>query len=169
MRPVLARPLTFALSLLALSACATVPRGRAGLAPFHSDGCSLYPDGRPGQPGLWCDCCLRHDVAYWRGGTGAERLAADQALKQCVLERTGNPVVAQVVYAGVRAGGSAVFPTWFRWGYGWPRGRGAAPLSPEEEAAAEEELAAYRVRNPELRCDERGEPIAVLARCGAAP
>jgi hypothetical protein len=34
------------------------------------------------------------------------------------------------MYAGVRAaGGSGVFPTWYRWGYGWPYGTKAIPDS----------------------------------------
>jgi len=151
-------------ALLALVGCATVQRGGARLAPFHSDGCSLFPDGRPGEPGLWCDCCLRHDVAYWRGGTGEERRVADLALRACVLERTGNPALAETVYLGVRAGGAAIFPTWYRWGYGWPYGRGERPLDAAEQADIEEELGAYRVRNPDLRCDARGEPIARCRR-----
>jgi len=138
--------------LLILAACASAPRGTAGIAPFHSDGCSLFPDGRPEQPALWCDCCLAHDLAYWRGGTEAERLKADRALRECVLERTQNPVTAQVVYAGVRAGGGPAFPTWYRWSYGWPFGRGYRALSPGERAAADEEETAYRALNPRLQC-----------------
>lgn len=161
--PARARTALAALAVaVALGGCAAAPRGRASLAPFHSDGCSLFPDGTPGEPGRWCDCCLRHDVAYWRGGTSAERLAADLALRSCVREHTNNAALAEAMYLGVRAGGASVFPTWYRWGYGWPYGRRDRPLSPAEQAAVDEELAAYRARNPELRCDDRGQPIARL-------
>jgi hypothetical protein len=148
-----------ALTLLALAAGCAAGRPRptpapAGPAPrpFTSDGCSLFPDRRLVLRGDWCDCCLRHDVAYWRGGTEAEREAADQALRACVHERTGDPVLAGMMYAGVRAGGSPAFPTGFRWGYGWPEGRGYAPLGAEERAGAERMLAPFLARNPKLSC-----------------
>ena len=86
------------------------------LKPFVSDGCSLFPDGD------WRDCCVEHDRAYHKGGTGQERLAADRALRRCVAAR-GHPVVAWIMYRGVRLGGLSVLPTPFRWGFGhkWPR------------------------------------------------
>jgi hypothetical protein len=154
------RPLLPTLVLLAaLAGCATVPAGRATLAPFRSDGCSLFPDGTPSRPDLWCDCCLTHDLAYWQGGTDDDRLAADRALRACVEARTDDPLLARLVYAGVRIGGPSVFPTWFRWGYGWPYGRGAKALGPAERAQVEEELQTYLRRNPRLSCAvDRGPP-----------
>ena len=140
------------LGLLALTGCATAPTGRATVAPFISDGCSLFPDGTPAHPELWCDCCLRHDVAYWQGGSDDDRLAADRALRACVEARTDDPALARLVYVGVRAGGSSVFPTGFRWGYGWPFGRSNQPLTPQERAQVEEQLQAYLAGNPDLRC-----------------
>lgn len=46
-----------------------------------SDGCSFAPiaDSIPGCHG----CCVRHDEAYYYGGSKADRLAADNALKAC--------------------------------------------------------------------------------------
>ena len=158
------QPFLAVFPLLALFACASVPRGAATIAPFHSDGCSLFPDGRPEQPGLWCDCCLAHDLAYWRGGTAEERLAADQALRYCVQERTGNRVTAETIYLGARLGGAPAFPSWYRWGYGWPFRRGYRALGAAEREAAAAQEAAYRLRNPDLLCDTRGEPIS---RCEA--
>ena len=150
MRPVTL--LLLVLVLLAASSCATARGGRGRLADFTTDGCSLFPDGTRAQPDLWCDCCLRHDLAYWRGGSADDRLAADQALRACVLARTGDPALARTVFAGVRAGGAAVFPTGFRWGYGWPYGRGNRSLSAEERARVDAVLEAYLRRNPALRC-----------------
>ena len=40
----------------------------ADIAPFTSDGCSSFPDGTPANQSLWLECCVRHDLAYWRGG-----------------------------------------------------------------------------------------------------
>ena len=51
------------------------------LKPFTSDGCSVFPDGNLEQQSLWVNCCIRHDLAYWKGGTYEERLASDQALE----------------------------------------------------------------------------------------
>lgn len=84
------------------------------------------------MPQRWRDCCVAHDVVYWRGGTSDERLGADEALRACVLARTQDAPLAWLMYRGVRAGGVPWLPTTYRWGYGWPFGRGYAPLSPAE-------------------------------------
>ena len=101
------------------------------LAPFTSDGCSSFPDGTYTQKELWLDCCVAHDYAYWQGGTVAQRKLADAALRSCVAE-VGEPAIARLMLAGVRAGGSPVWPTKFRWGYGWPWPRFYGELSAEE-------------------------------------
>jgi len=80
----------------------------------------LFPDRDLERGEAWCECCVRHDLAYWKGGPDAERKAADSALGDCIYRRTGDSVLARIVYAGTRAGGSEYFPTWYRWGYGWP-------------------------------------------------
>jgi hypothetical protein len=114
------------------------------LKPFTSDGCSLFPDGTPDQQSLWMACCIRHDIAYWQGGTWAQRLAADQALETCVSE-VGEPKVAQLMLAGVRLGGSPYFNTWYRWGYGWPYKRGYAALTEEEKGQIRREIQRLRL------------------------
>jgi prolyl oligopeptidase len=101
-----------------IAACARHPR----LEPFRSDGCSLFPDQDYQSRTSWCGCCVRHDWAYWQGGSAAERKAADSALAACVRARTGDETLARAVYAGTRAGGPEIFPAWYRWGYGWPYG-----------------------------------------------
>ena len=114
------------------------------LADFTSDGCSLFIDGTFANPELWKECCLLHDMAYWRGGAEEERKQADLAFKACVEKKTGDPVLAKLMYEAVRAGGEPHFPTWYRWGYGWPIGRGYKALTVEEEKLADEKLEAYR-------------------------
>ncbi len=109
------------------------------LKPFTSDGCSLFPDGTYEQQSLWMECCIRHDIAYWQGGTQAQRLAADEALEACV-SRVGEPEVAKLMLAGVRIGGSPYFPTWYRWGYGWPYKRGYAELTEAEKQQIKREV-----------------------------
>ncbi len=103
------------------------------LAPFTSDGCSLFPDGTLSQQNLWLDCCIQHDLDYWKGGTRAERLAADKALERCV-ETVGAPEIAALMHSGVRAGGSPWWPTGYHWGYGWPYLRGYKALDRAERA-----------------------------------
>lgn len=109
------------------------------LKPFTTDGCSVFPDGTPEQQSLWAGCCIRHDLAYWQGGTQAERLAADQALQRCVA-RVGEPEIAALMLAGVRVGGSPWFPTPYRWGYGWPYPRGYQGLTGEEKRQVHQRL-----------------------------
>lgn len=106
------------------------------LRPFTSDGCSGFPDGTPSQQQLWRECCVAHDLAYWRGGTRAERSAADRELGKCVAA-AGEPEVAAMMLAGVRVGGAPWLPTPFRWGYGWSESRGYRSLSAEEQTRVE--------------------------------
>jgi len=115
------------------------------LRPFTTDGCSLFPDRDPVRHVEWRECCVEHDMAYWRGGTEAERLHADEALRACVAQRTGDTRLAELMFRGVRAGGAAVFPTWYRWAYGWRSyGRLYAPLTEAERALADAALARWR-------------------------
>ena len=82
---------------------------------FNSDGCSWFPEGD------WHECCVQHDFLYWSsrttGGGYRARKKADQALRRCVASR-GHPVIAWIMYIGVRIGGSPIWPTKFRWGCG---------------------------------------------------
>ena len=119
---------------------------------FASDGCSLFPDGTLKDRSLWCDCCFNHDMAYWRGGSAEERNQADKTLRECVLQRTGNKALAEVMYDGVRVGGSPKFPTWYRWGYGWKYGRGYQPLTGHEQKQLADMLDSYRKSHPSGYC-----------------
>ena len=114
------------------------------LKPFTTDGCSAFPDGTLEQKSLWIECCIRHDLAYWQGGSYDQRLEADQALKKCVA-RVGEPEIAQLMLAGVRVGGSPYFPTSYRWGYGWPYPRGYQALSKEEIIEVQQKLEYFRL------------------------
>lgn len=143
---------SFALAWLALLAGCQHASAPARLAPFASDGCSLFPDRAPGAGADWCDCCLKHDLAYWRGGTAPERLDADRALRACVRDASGSPLLAALMLAGVRAGGLPYLPTPFRWGFGWPYGRGYQPVDADEQAQAARLRMAYLARNPALSC-----------------
>ncbi len=114
------------------------------LADFTSDGCSLFINGTFDNPELWKECCTLHDLAYWRGGTEAEREQADLAFKACVEKKTGNAELAELMYQAVRAGGEPYFPTWYRWGYGWPIGRGYQALSLEEEKRVADKIKKFK-------------------------
>jgi len=101
------------------------------IKPFTSDGCSSFPDGTFEQGELWLQCCVAHDFAYWKGGTYDDRLEADKELQMCVKE-VGEPEVALLMLAGVRVGGSPLWPTSFRWGYGWSYPKWYAELTADE-------------------------------------
>nr|WP_314546088.1 hypothetical protein [uncultured Massilia sp.] len=143
-----ARRAALALLACALAGCQSVPV----LQPFATDGCSMFPDHAPIGKADWCACCVAHDLAYWRGGTEAERLEADRALETCVTAASGSPALAQTMYAGVRAGGVPYFLTSYRWGYGWPYGRMYRSLGREEAAQADALRAHYLAANPFLVC-----------------
>ena len=146
------------LTVLTLSSCASHrPPHTAELAPFTSDGCSLFPDGTFKDRDKWCDCCQNHDLAYWQGGSADERKQADATLRDCVLARTNDRRLAEIMYLGARAGGHPGFPTWYRWGYGWPYGRGYQPLSNRERLQVQQRLAAYAQRHPAGYCVEKNK------------
>jgi hypothetical protein len=111
------------------------------LVAFTTDGCSDFPDGTLEHKTLWLDCCIAHDVAYWLGGTEAQRTTADNNLKACVA-LVGQPEIAVLMLAGVRVGGSPYWLTPYRWGYGWPYWDGVYPrgyrsLSEDDKQLAE--------------------------------
>ena len=109
----------------------------AELAPFQSDGCSSFPDGTLFQQELWLRCCNVHDYAYWKGGSEDEREASDLALRDCVAD-VGEEEIALLMLLGVRVGGSPLFPTPYRWGYGWPYPKNYGRLSADELQLVEE-------------------------------
>lgn len=91
----------------------------------------------------WCECCFEHDIAYWQGGTKEQRLQADDALKECVLAKTQDKALANLMHTGVRMGGSPYFYNWYRWGYGWSYERKYRALTQEEQALVHKQLAHY--------------------------
>lgn len=140
--------LCLSMSLLLL-ACS----GGSGLSEFSSDGCSLFPDTSQINQDDWCSCCFEHDLLYWRGGTADERELADLQLKQCVLEKTSNPTLADIMFKGVRFGGSPYFYNWYRWGYGWRYDRKYQTLTESESKLADHLQDEYFITNPVKICD----------------
>lgn len=128
--------------LLALLSAASPAHAADKLKPFATDGCSEFPNGTAKQKELWLHCCIAHDKKYWAGGTYKERLHADLELRECV-SKVGEPAVADLMLAGVRVGGSPWLDTPFRWGYGWPYGRGYKTLTPAEKKQVHKLLAQY--------------------------
>lgn len=114
------------------------------IKPFTTDGCSSFPEGTITQQSLWATCCIRHDLAYWQGGTYEQRLEADKALEACV-EQVGEPDIAKLMLAGVRIGGSPYYPTSYRWGYGWSYPRGYKSLTKEETKEVKEKLKMFEL------------------------
>lgn len=106
------------------------PFGR--LQPFTTDGCTDFPNGTSTNPEQWLHCCKRHDLKYWAGGTRIERKLADLELRSCVAA-TGESEIAEIMYRGVRLGGTPFLPTPWRWGYGWEKIRGYTSLSEKEK------------------------------------
>ena len=130
------------------------------LVPFTTDGCSggmsagwehmaqLFPrlGTTVGKQPPWEACCVAHDRAYWQGRGGYQaRLAADRALRRCVVASAAHHApalaarlkvptgavadafvgAADLMYAAVRVGGVPCSTLSWRWGYGWPQ---CAPL-----------------------------------------
>lgn len=133
----------FFMSAIALSASLSSPAAANSLKPFTTDGCSLWIDGTPEQPHLWRHCCVAHDLAYWQGGSKADRQQADADILTCVKQAQG-PGMAQYMYANVRWGGSPYWMSSYRWGYGWdyldgiwPRGYKVPTAEEQAQIAAQ--------------------------------
>jgi hypothetical protein len=114
------------------------------LAPFTTDGCSMWIDGTFDQPYSWRHCCVAHDRTYWVGGTAQERHRSDQELQKCITDVAGK-MMGDYMYTAVIPGGSPYWLTPYRWGYGWSyfeggKLRGYKVLSEEELAQVRERL-----------------------------
>lgn len=57
------------------------------------------------------DCCDKHDICYWKGGTEADRLKCDVDFYNCIKGKGGfwHAVLAWIYYNGVRALGASHF------------------------------------------------------------
>lgn len=95
--------------------------------PFTTDGCSAGMSWIfrrvLRQPPPWEHACITHDMAYWQGGTAAERSHADRLLMVRVC-LNGYPVIAFLMWLAVRIGGHPLLPLPWRWGYGHRYGQG---------------------------------------------
>lgn len=146
--------------LALVAGCAAVPETSPRvLVPFTTDGCSAFPDRSPLRDGAdWCDCCVAHDLRYWRGGTAVDREAADRELEACLKARTGGPVLGAMMRLGVQVGGSPAWSASWRWGYGWPYVGDYRALTPEEVARADELERAALADPSRMSCPTRRAP-----------
>ncbi|MBU1170027.1 MAG: FAD-binding oxidoreductase [Proteobacteria bacterium] len=123
------------------------------IKPFFFDGCSSVAEGTKDNPNLWCDCCLEHDMKYWKGGTWTDRRNADLEFKECVSDLSGNPSLGLLFYLGVRVGGSPYYNTSYRWGFGWDYGRDYKTLTDAEESDAMAKAQSWFEENPDMCSD----------------
>ena len=101
------------------------------LKPFFTDGCTLFVDGPPHEPGLWRDCCVLHDMRYWYGGSEKNMDQADLNLKSCVNTVAGSKW-AELIYLGVRTGHHSPIRNKTHWSWGWEKPRIKTELSKVE-------------------------------------
>jgi len=128
---------------MALVSLALVPAISAQaneLKPFTTDGCSLWMDGPPLYPNLWRHCCVAHDLAYWQGGSKAQRLAADDAIQACILEAAESKGMSNYMHGMIRWGGSPYWMNTYRWGYGWNYWEGFLKPRGYKTPTAEEQI-----------------------------
>jgi hypothetical protein len=120
------------LIVLLISALTFGCAGAKEIKDFQSDGCSLFPDRSLITNEDWC---LR-----------------PKALRDCILKQTGDEKLAEMMYAGVRFGGSPYFHNWYRWGYGWGYERKYAPLSEAEKIQVQQKLERHFTNPPSHPC-----------------
>ena len=83
------------------------------IKPFSSDLCTHYPNhNKKGSLRPYTECCFRHDLEYWIGGSRADRRRADKNLMACFEEKS-TVGRSKIVHAGVRIFGKKY------WGYAW--------------------------------------------------
>jgi len=103
------------------------------LKDFTTDGCSMFMDRSYVSEADWTHCCVKHDIAYYGGGEEKLRLEADLELKSCI-EKVDTEVLANLVFKGVRVGGSPYSVMPYRWGYGWTKNNYYNALSKEQKS-----------------------------------
>jgi hypothetical protein len=111
------------------------------LRPFSTDGCSLSPNSVINVD--ITECCVKHDVAYWLGGTEKQKIESDDKIQRCISEKAGT-VAGKVYRAGIDEGGDADGHNTFRWGYGWDT------LMPYRELTTAEKAQAEKMYGPNL-------------------
>lgn len=88
--------------------------------PFVFDGCTLFPDSVLGTS--FRQACLQHDIAYWYGGTTAERAAADQTFRETIADQgIIGTILHTPMYASIRLFGDTALlrPINANWGFGY--------------------------------------------------
>lgn len=85
---------------------------------FSSDGCTLWPDSTGGK-NIYLACFL-HDLKYWAGypNEDVERLIADAELMMDVARIRQSTKMAEIMFHGVRLGGTDKLKQAFSWGFG---------------------------------------------------
>ncbi len=85
---------------------------------FSSDGCTLWPDSTGGK-NIYPACFL-HDLKYWAGypNEDVERLIADAELMIEVARIRQSTKMAEIMFHGVRLGGTDKLKQPFSWGFG---------------------------------------------------
>jgi len=88
------------------------------LKPFVSDGCTMWPDATHGISIY--EACFLHDLKYWCGYPGEDiaRLKADAELMMDVARIRNSIKMAEIMFHGVRRGGTEHLKLAFSWGFG---------------------------------------------------
>ncbi len=86
--------------------------------PFVSDGCTMWPDITNGK-NIY-EACFLHDLKYWCGYPGEDiaRLQADAELMMDVARIRDSIKMAELMFHGVRRGGTEHLKLAFSWGFG---------------------------------------------------
>lgn len=90
------------------------------LAPFYSDGCTFFSEGNKRYD--WSECCLKHDIDYYFGGTRKRRRQVDRELKTCVKNKA-NKTLAFIMHTGVSLGHLSPIKSKYAWNKAWNKSR----------------------------------------------
>jgi hypothetical protein len=118
----------------------------AELARFISDGCTETQSKVSTE---MSQCCVRHDMAYWVGGTLEDKHRADSTLIDCIRAHGASKLTAGVWELLLQQFGSS------RWGAKWTPKRGFKPLTAEEWREVYTLASAFTKEIPIVRSNRR--------------
>jgi hypothetical protein len=118
------------------------------LGPFTSDGCTL-PDSLSEQK--YRECCVKHDIAYWIGGTIADKTRSDVALVNCIRSKGADEFTAGAWQLMLSNFGLE------HWGTDWNPKRDNKPLTDKEWKQVKDLLGRRKHLIPILQNYEKDE------------
>ncbi|WP_127716847.1 hypothetical protein [Halobacteriovorax sp. HLS] len=110
------------------------------LKPFETDLCTMFSEETRDGKISWEDCCIKHDLAYWVGGTKDDMKRADLEIRSCVKSK-GLSKLSYMMYLGIKIGHLSPIKNKYKWGWAYPKkAKTYFPISQQQEAIIKKQL-----------------------------